>query len=79
MAPSTIDGVSVTRSYAATAYYVPVSNRSNLVVLTGAEATRIISLKKDETVEATAVEFLLGGETHTVSVNSGGEVILSTG
>ncbi|KAF8158651.1 GMC oxidoreductase [Mycena galopus ATCC 62051] len=67
MAPSTIDGVSVTRSYAATAYYVPVSNRSNLVVLTGAEATRIISLKTDETLEATGVEFLLDGETHSVS------------
>ncbi|KAJ6451743.1 GMC oxidoreductase [Mycena sanguinolenta] len=79
LAPSTIDGVSITRSYAATAYYVPVSNRSNLVVLTGAEATRIISFKTDETVEATAVEFLLDGETHNVSVNSGGEVIVSTG
>lgn len=79
MAPSTIDGVSVTRSYAAPAYYVPVSNRSNLVVLTGAEATRIVSLKTDETVEATAVEFLLDGETHAVSVKPGAEVILSTG
>ncbi|KAJ7088106.1 GMC oxidoreductase [Mycena epipterygia] len=79
MAPSAIDGVSVTRSYAASAYYVPISNRSNLVVLTGAEATRIVSLKTDETVEATAVEFLLDGETHAVSVKPGAEVILSTG
>jgi urease accessory protein UreF len=79
MAPSAIDGVSVTRSYAASAYYVPVSNRSNLVVLTGAEVTQIVSHKMNETVEATAVEFLLDEETHAVSVKPGAEVILSTG
>ncbi|KAJ6529535.1 GMC oxidoreductase [Mycena vulgaris] len=66
MAPSTIDGVSITRSSAASAYYVPISNRSNLIVLTGAEATRIVSLKTDET-------------THVVSVKPGAEVILPTG
>ncbi|KAJ7720548.1 alcohol oxidase [Mycena metata] len=79
MAPSTIDDVSVTRSYAAPAYYVPVSNRSNLVVLTGAEVTQVVSLKTNETVEAIAVQFLMDEDTHVVSVKPGAEVILSAG
>ncbi|KAF8173186.1 GMC oxidoreductase [Mycena galopus ATCC 62051] len=43
MAPADINGNTVTRSYAAAAYYVPISGRPNLVVLTGAEVTRIVS------------------------------------
>ncbi|KAJ6595081.1 GMC oxidoreductase [Mycena vulgaris] len=80
MAPADIDGVTVTRSYAASAYYVPVSNRSNLVLLTGAEATRIVSVKRnDKLVTATAVEFSLDGQSRSVRVKPGAEVILSTG
>lgn len=79
MAPAAIDGVSETRSYAASAYYVPVSNRSNLVVLTGAEATRILSVKTNGLVEANAVEYSLNGQTRSVSIKPGAEVILSAG
>ncbi|KAJ7432159.1 GMC oxidoreductase [Mycena latifolia] len=80
MAPAAIDGVSVTRSYAASAYYVPVSNRPNLVLLTGAEATRIVSVKGyNGLVTATKVELLLNGQSRSVTVKLGSEVIVSTG
>ncbi|KAJ7443647.1 GMC oxidoreductase [Mycena galericulata] len=79
MAPATIDGVSITRSYAASAYYVPVSNRANLVVVTGAEATRIVSTNENGLVRATVVEFSLGSQYHSISVKPGAEVILSAG
>ncbi|KAJ7784188.1 GMC oxidoreductase [Mycena metata] len=80
MAPATIDGVSSTRSYAASAYYVPVSNRSNLVVLTGAEATRIVSTETEEgLVRATGVQFSVDGQPRSIPVKLGGEVIVSAG
>ncbi|KAJ7090131.1 GMC oxidoreductase [Mycena epipterygia] len=80
MAPADINGVSETRSYAAVAYYVPVSNRSNLVVLTGAEATRIVSVKgQDGLVTATSVELSLNGQSRSVTVKPGAEVISSAG
>lgn len=80
MAPADINGVSETRSYAAAAYYVPISNRSNLVVLTEAEATRIVSAKgQDGLVTATSVELSLNGQRRTVAVKPGAEVISSAG
>ncbi|KAJ7748191.1 hypothetical protein DFH07DRAFT_962268 [Mycena maculata] len=79
MAPATIDGVSLTRSYAASAYYAPVSDRANLVVVTGAEATRIVSTHENGLVRATAVEFSLGSQCYSISVKPGAEVILSAG
>ncbi|KAF7375393.1 GMC oxidoreductase [Mycena sanguinolenta] len=79
MAPSDINGITVTRSYAAAAYFVPVSNRPNLAVLTGAEATRIISSSKNGLVTATGVELSLAGQNYSVAVKSGAEVILSAG
>ncbi|KAJ7688579.1 GMC oxidoreductase [Mycena rosella] len=80
MAPATIDGISVTRSYAASAYYAPVSHRSNLIVVTGAEVNRIVSGKRsDGLVVATGIEFSLDSQSRSLSVKSGAEVILSTG
>ncbi|KAJ6496059.1 GMC oxidoreductase [Mycena sanguinolenta] len=79
MAPSDINGNTVTRSYAAAAYFVPVSNRPNLMVLTGAEVTRIASSKQNGLVTATEVELSLGGQNYSVAVKPGAEVILSAG
>ncbi|KAJ6522467.1 alcohol oxidase [Mycena capillaripes] len=80
MAPAGINGVTTTRSYAAAAYYVPISNRSNLALLTGADATRLVSIKgNDGMVAATGVEFLLDGQNRLATVKVDGEVILSTG
>jgi choline dehydrogenase-like flavoprotein len=81
MAPAAIDGNTVTRSYAASAYFAPVSDRSNLVVLTGAEVTRIVSGKDEENglVTATEVELSFGGQNRSVAIKYGAEVILSAG
>ena len=80
MAPATINGVSETRSYAAVAYYVPVSNRPNLVVLTGAEASRIVSFKgNDGLVTATGVEFVVEGRSRLATIKASGQVIVATG
>ena len=38
---ATVDPSSKTRSYAATAYYAPISHRGNLTVLTGAQVEKI--------------------------------------
>ncbi|CAK5267131.1 unnamed protein product [Mycena citricolor] len=82
MAPAAIDGTTITRSYAASAYYVPASNRSNLALLTGAEATRILLKKKvnkNGLVVAKGVEFVSGSQTYRAKLKSGGEVISSAG
>ncbi|KAJ7872785.1 GMC oxidoreductase [Mycena olivaceomarginata] len=81
MAPAAIDGNTVTRSYAASAYFAPVSDRSNLVVLTGAEVTRIVSGKEEENglVTATEVELSFGGQIARWRSNLERRVILSAG
>lgn len=66
-----------TRSYSAPAYYCPASSRSNLHVLTGAQATRIILSKKGANVTATGVQFVSGSTTYTANVAK--EVILAAG
>jgi choline dehydrogenase-like flavoprotein len=74
------DPVTKTRSYSANAYYVPVKDRPNLRVVTGAQVTRVIfeSSSPDAEPTATGVEYVLtGGETHTAKARS--EVILSAG
>ncbi|KAJ6617659.1 GMC oxidoreductase-domain-containing protein, partial [Mycena sp. CBHHK59/15] len=78
MAPAAIDNASVTRSYAASAYYAPITHCSNLVVLMAAKATCICSIKSGKSVTVTRVELLLGGQNHSISVRPGAEVILST-
>ncbi|KAK0612444.1 hypothetical protein B0T17DRAFT_648607 [Bombardia bombarda] len=83
--PASIDPVTKTRSFAATAYYTPeVAARPNLVVLTETTVNRILfsapSSAADEPT-ATGVELTTRpNETLTVSVvPSGGEVILAAG
>ncbi|CAE6515749.1 unnamed protein product [Rhizoctonia solani] len=67
------------RSYAASTYYAYNAQRSNLVVLTGGQATKINF--SNTTVGgnhvATGVSFVAGSATHTVNVRK--EVILSAG
>jgi choline dehydrogenase-like flavoprotein len=77
---NSIDPVSRNRSYAVTAYYKPVASRSNLQVLTGALATKLVwksSTLNSSAVTASGVQFTVGGKTYTV--NAAKEVILSAG
>ncbi|KAI9645184.1 hypothetical protein NHQ30_005918 [Ciborinia camelliae] len=62
------------RSYAATAYYLPVSKRPNLKVITGALVEKIILEKRYEGVTARGVKYSNG----TIA-NAKKEVILSAG
>jgi choline dehydrogenase len=61
------------RCSAATAYLKPVRGRANLVVETGAHATRVLF----DGTRATGIEYLHGGNTRSVSVAR--EVILAAG
>ncbi|KAJ1307108.1 hypothetical protein OPQ81_001226 [Rhizoctonia solani] len=65
------------RSYAANTYYESVAHRSNLVVLTEAQATKIQLENTREGVTATGVSFVFKNETFTAKAKK--EVILSAG
>lgn len=73
-----MDLKSHTRSYAATAYWLPTAKRQNLKVLTGSLVEKIL-LEKDTngTVMATGVRYSSGNKT--VEVKAKKEVILSAG
>ena len=62
------------RSYAATGYLKPNLGRTNLKVLTEAQATKILGI---ENKQADGVEFVHGGKKYTVSAKK--EVVLSAG
>ncbi|KAG1847326.1 alcohol oxidase [Suillus subalutaceus] len=75
---ASIDPQTNTRSYSTNAYYDRVSNRPNIVVLTGAQASRVIFRQTSSSdLQATAVEYHKGGRTYKVPVRR--EVIISTG
>ncbi|CAE7060958.1 unnamed protein product [Rhizoctonia solani] len=70
------------RSYAATTYYAYNAHRPNLVVLTGAQATKInfkdtVSKNKTENLLATGVSFVHKSQSYTVGAKK--EVIISAG
>ncbi|CAD6584882.1 MAG: hypothetical protein ASARMPRED_001943 [Alectoria sarmentosa] len=74
---ATVDPSSKTRSYAATAYYAPISQRTNLSVMTGAQVERIEFTKGDGNMIADAVYFNHEGKSFRVGVRK--EVILAAG
>ncbi|KAL0957059.1 hypothetical protein HGRIS_003157 [Hohenbuehelia grisea] len=68
---------SLTRGSSASAYYVPNKDKSNLRVITGAYATRVLfSDPSDAGVAAIGVEYLRNERAHMVAAKK--EVILST-
>ncbi|VDC02256.1 unnamed protein product [Peniophora sp. CBMAI 1063] len=72
-----VDSKTYTRSYSATAFYIPAQNRKNLTVTVDALVSRIITEQAGGKVKASSVEFLNGDKTYSVTV--GREVILSAG
>ncbi|TFK47199.1 GMC oxidoreductase [Heliocybe sulcata] len=79
IAAATLDRTSWTRSYAATAYYLPNRKRTNLKVLTSATVARLIwrNAPAGETLTATGVDFIYEGQSYSIHVRK--EVILSAG
>ncbi|EIM21609.1 alcohol oxidase [Wallemia mellicola CBS 633.66] len=71
--PSSVNYQNFTRSYSASAYYLPLSYRKNLDVITGAQVVKLIV--SDDKI--TGVVYNKDGENITVSANK--EVILSAG
>ena len=69
------------RSSAVSAYFAPSAQRENLVVLTGADAARVVfddgSRNSSAGLVARGVEFIAGGRNYTVLARR--EVILSAG
>ncbi|KAI0375888.1 GMC oxidoreductase [Pilatotrama ljubarskyi] len=77
-APLTYDPNNHTRTYAATAFYLPNKDRPNFNVLVSAHVNRVLSASDDETgFVAEAVEFEYKGQVYTAHAKK--EVILSTG
>lgn len=75
---TTVDPVTMRRSYSARGFYEPNKDRSNLLVLTNALATRI-DLEKSGSSDAmaTGVSFVVNGATHHVKASR--EVVVCGG
>lgn len=72
-----VEPLTFTRSYGASAYYEPAASRSNLVVLTGAEAREVLLVEADGGWKAKGVRFLHDGVEYSASASR--EVVLSCG
>ena len=72
--PGTIDPKTRTRSYAATAYYLPAKDRPNLHLMTGAMVEKVLLDDSSGSVTATGVQFVKDGKTETVKARK--EVVL---
>lgn len=74
---ATVVHSSKTRSCAATAYYAPISQRTNLSVMTGAQVKEIEFTQGDDNMIANNVNFNRDGKSFRVEVRK--EVILAAG
>ena len=72
-----VDPGSQQRCYSARAYYLPASERRNLILLTEATVRNVVLEKEGDGWRANGVRFAHRGKEHVVNVN--GEVILSCG
>ncbi|KAJ1304689.1 hypothetical protein OPQ81_005828 [Rhizoctonia solani] len=70
-----------TRSYSVTGYWEPYADRENLVLVTGARATKVTLSERGDLVVATGVEFVHGpeGEETDYIAKARREVVLSSG
>ncbi|KAI4927929.1 hypothetical protein J4E86_011774 [Alternaria arbusti] len=78
MAPSALDPVLRTRSYARTAHYEPYAKRRNYHLLTGYQATDIL-FKEGGELEAEGVSMVKVGGTEKSAVKARKEVIVAAG
>ncbi|KAI1616055.1 putative choline dehydrogenase [Exophiala viscosa] len=78
---TSVDPKTQTRSYSATAYYVPSASRKNLFVLTEAMTTEIIfgQHRRQNDLVARGVSFTVNGENSSFVASCSREVILCCG
>ncbi|KAG7449768.1 alcohol oxidase [Guyanagaster necrorhizus] len=76
--PTSVEAKTATRSYSASAYYAPNADRSNLLILTNAHATKV-NLTKTESGRYQATSVTLVKDGLTKSVHASKEIILSAG
>ncbi|TCD65365.1 hypothetical protein EIP91_002763 [Steccherinum ochraceum] len=72
-----VDSKTATRSYSATGYYAPNISRPNLLVLTGAHATKIHLEASGDLQRAVSVDFVKDGKSFSVAAQK--EIVLSAG
>ncbi|KAJ7698143.1 hypothetical protein B0H17DRAFT_1177509 [Mycena rosella] len=75
--PRNVDPVKGIRSYAGNSYYGPNAGRTNLILLTGAQATKIVFNTTAKNISAIGVQYIMGGTSY--NANATKEVILSAG
>jgi choline dehydrogenase-like flavoprotein len=75
-APSALDPVTRTRSYARTAHYDPFKTRPNYHLLTGYQVTEI---NLDKTLRATGINAVKRGTTDKIVLRAKKEVVIATG
>ncbi|TFY79502.1 hypothetical protein EWM64_g4510 [Hericium alpestre] len=73
----TVDPATVTRSYSASAYFAPNADRKNLILVTGAQATRVLFNSDGQLAVANGVEYMVEDVKYIASVSK--EVVLSAG
>lgn len=79
LSATNIDNTTKARSYATNTLYLPIQNRPNLQVLTGAFVSKIITLETAAGAYATGVEYFVNSTRKVASLNQGGEAIVSAG
>lgn len=72
-----VDPSAGVRSYAATGYFAPNIGKSNLILLTGAQATKINFKKSKGKIIAAGVDYVFENTTYSVSAQK--EIILAAG
>ncbi|KAK1996284.1 GMC oxidoreductase [Colletotrichum falcatum] len=77
--PHNQDPKTATRSSAREAYYDNFTGRQNLHLLTGHQATRVVTAGLGDSVRATGVEFAASKDAQTQTVGANKEVILAAG
>jgi choline dehydrogenase-like flavoprotein len=81
LGPSSIDPVTRTRSYAASAYLWPNQNRPNLRVIANATVTKVNLVQSSgSNWKATGINYVPGAKTNpAITINANMEVVLSAG
>ena len=78
-----VNAVNASRSYAVNGYLTPNLNRTNLVILTGQQVTKVLTSSYTSnnvsTLVATGVEFMANATSPVAEVIVNKEVILSAG